>query len=73
MLGNAIVVHVDEAGHLPKWENAKVLEKGMDRDIMECIGSGAHEDEKYNQHRGWIYTLSHTTAKLVLHLRSAPS
>ena len=73
VLSNAIVVHVDEAGHLPKWENATILEKGTSRDIRRALEAAHIKTKSTMNTRGGFYTMSHATAKLVLHRRSAPT
>ena len=35
-LSNAIMAHVDTSGHLPWWEEAETLEKGMHKNIRRA-------------------------------------
>ena len=36
-LTNALVTHIDDKGHLPKWEQAEVLEKGLSKQQRKVI------------------------------------
>ncbi|XP_076048235.1 uncharacterized protein LOC143029472 [Oratosquilla oratoria] len=36
-LTNAMVVHVDDSGHLPQWNRAEILHEGMDKKIRKSI------------------------------------
>ena len=36
-LTNALVHHIDDKGHLPKWERAEVLEKGLSKQQRKVI------------------------------------
>ena len=36
-LSNALVVHADQTGHLPRWEHAEILEKGKTKGIRKAL------------------------------------
>ena len=64
VLGNAIVVHVEKSGHLPRWEEAEILEKGIKKDIRRAL-EAAHIITKHTYNtRAGFYTLGQATAEL---------
>ena len=62
MLSNAIVVHLDKARHLPRWEEAEILEKGMNKNIRRA-SEVAHIMTKNSLNtRGGFYLMALATA-----------
>ena len=70
MLSNAIVVHVDEAGHLPRWEGAEILEKGMNKNIRRALEAAHIKTKNTLNTRGGFYSMAAATARLSLLKRS---
>ena len=61
MLSNAIVVHVDKAGHLPRWEEAEILEKGMNKNRRASEAANIMTKNSANT-RGGFYLMALATA-----------
>ena len=63
---NAIVLHIDHCRHLPKWEDTKILEKGMSKQKRKIL-EAAHIMCKntFNTRSGFI-TWSSSAAKLAV-------
>ena len=63
---NAIVVHIDECQHLPKWEETRLLEKNMTKRKRKIL-EAAHiiTRNTYNSRGGFI-TWASTAAKLAV-------
>ena len=62
-LSNALVSHIDQQGHLPNWEQAEVLEKGLSkrrRKITEALYIATTNNT--NQKAGDIKWTKHTAA-----------
>ena len=71
VLSNAMVVHADKVGHLPRWEHAELLERGIDKEIRKAL-EAAHIQTKNNVNtRTGFYTMARTTAELALQRRRA--
>ena len=70
VLSNAIVVHVEKSGHLPRWEEAEILEKGIKKDIRRALEAAHIMTKRTYNTRAGFYTLGQATAELALQRRS---
>ena len=67
-LSSALVAHIDKAGHLPSWSNAKVLRKGLNRrqrKVTEALYIAT--EENINQRTGdivWAETAASVCAAM---------
>ena len=69
-LSNAIVVHAEKSSHLPQWEKASILEKGMSKPHRKAL-EAAHiltEDNKINTRAGF-FSLPNEVARLAVQKR----
>ena len=66
VLSNAIVVHADKSGHLPRWEQAEILEKGMKKNIRRALEAAHIKTKRTYNTRPGFYTLGQATAELAL-------
>ena len=64
---NAIVLHIDECQHLPKWDDAKILERNMKKQKKRKCLEAAHimSRNTFNTRGGFI-TWSSIAAKLAV-------
>ena len=65
-MSNAMVLHMEESDHLPRWEGASVLRQCENKQMRRAV-EAAHIrlDETTNTRTGF-YTLAKCTAKLIL-------
>ena len=61
---NSIVLHAEEEDHLPKWEKAEAVKKGMTRKHRKIIESALIESVPCTNHRGGFYTLGSAVCHL---------
>ena len=63
---NAIVLHIEECQHLPKWDDTKILERNMKKRKRKCL-EAAHimSRNTFNTRNGFI-TWSSIAAKLAV-------
>lgn len=66
-LSNALVQHVDEAGHLPNWDDMSVLCRGLTKKHRQAVEAAyIHIFDNLNGNAGKV-KLSRFTAELILH------
>ena len=63
-MSNALVVHADEAGHLPRWDQAGILEKGIKKDIRKALEAAHIKTRDTLNTRAGFYTMAAACAKL---------
>ena len=63
---NALVNHVDEFGHLPKWEDAKVLHSGWNKGHRKTIEAAYITLNQSTNCREGFVNLANTAGGLVL-------
>ena len=66
---NAIVLHMEETDHLPRWENASVLQKCPNKQHRRALEAAYIRLHETTNTRAGFYTLSKFAAKIALHRR----
>ena len=67
---NAIVMHIDQSSHLPRWEGVEVIDKGMCKTARKAIEAAHILVEDSINSRGGFVTWSKPAAQVVLRERS---
>ena len=65
-LSNAMVIHADKAGHLPRWEHAEILEKGMKKSVRKALEAAHIKTRDTLNTRGGFYAVAEASAKLAV-------
>ena len=63
---NSLVVHIDEEGHLPQWQEAVVVHKGLQKKTRKIIEAAYITTEKVTNHRDGFIKLSRAAGKLII-------
>ena len=63
---NSLVVHAEDHGHLPDWDNVQVLHSGMDRKARKTTEAAYITTTKTTNHREGFVRLAVAAAELVL-------
>ena len=63
---NAMVAHANKEGHLPRWEQANILEKGIPENIRRALEAAHIQSKDTTNTRSGFYTLAQPTARLAL-------
>jgi len=65
-MSNAIVIHVEESNHLPRWDGASIMESGMSKPRRKALES-AHilVENTINARTGFV-TLARAVAKIAV-------
>ena len=71
VMSNAIVIHIDKAGHLPRWDRAKILEKGNQKNVRKALEAAHIKTKETMNTRAGFYSLAGPTAQLALQRRGA--
>ena len=68
---NSLVVHIDETGHLPNWDEIKTRYLGLDKKMRKLTEAALiSSNNKTTNHREGFFTLSTATARKVLTTRT---
>ena len=63
---NSLVMHVDEQGHLPDWDGAKVLHKGLGKGERKLTEAAYICSNRSTNHREGFYRIANGTAEKIL-------
>ena len=66
---NAMVLHMEESNHLPRWEGASVLRECVDKPIWRATEAAYIRLHETTNTRTGFYTLAKSTAKKISHKR----
>ena len=70
---NSLVLHVEEHGHLPRWENVAALHTKLEKRKRKLVEAAYIATSLITNHREGFVSLSRSTAKLTLMDQSACS
>ena len=65
-LSNAMVLHMEESDHLPRWDGASVLRECASRQLRRAVEAAFIRLEETTNTRAGFFTLSKYTAKIAL-------
>ena len=68
-LCNAMVLHMEESDHLPRWEGAAVLQECAGKQLRRATEAAYIRLKETTNTRVGFYTLAKSTAKMILHKR----
>ena len=70
---NSLVLHAEEHGHLPRWENTAALHKKMEKRKRKLVEAAYIATSLVTNHREGLERLSRSASKLTLMDQSASS
>ena len=63
---NSLVQHIDSEGHLPKWSEAAILQKGLKKSMRRTVEAAYIATQPATNHRDGFVNLAKAAGNLVL-------
>ena len=70
---NSLVVHIDERGHLPKWDETQILSTGSSKTVRKVVEAAHIATRNNTNHRDGFVCLAKSTAEEIAKTRSGLS